>query len=423
MTAVRSRSASLWRQPDFMKLWLGQTISELGSRITRDGLPFVALLVLNATPSQMGVITAAGSLAVLLTGMPAGVWVDRLRRRPLLIAADIGRALIIASVPFAAFTHQLRIEQLYLVVALNGALTVLFDAAYEAYLPTLIDRTQLVDGNSKLQFSDSTAEVLGPGLAGFLVQALTAPIAMAFDALSFLASIISLWFIRQPEARPTSHTSQPHVWHEMIDGVRYVWGDARLRALALSGGTRSFFGNFIGVLYALFAVRELGLGAAALGLTVAVGGVGGLWGAAVTTRVTQRWGVGRTLLVTQIVASLFTFFIPLAGGSWVTATLMLMTAQLIGDGLSTIGGINQVSLRQAITPDHLRGRVSSSLSWLVAGIGPIGALIGGGLAETIGPRPTLLIAAIGILLSNVWLLSSPLRHVQNHALSDGTPVV
>ncbi len=241
----------LWRHADFMRLWGGQTVSELGSRITRDGLPLVALLVLGATPLQMGVLAAVGATVVLLISLPAGVWVDRLRRKPIMIAADLGRGLVVASIPIAALTQRLSLEQLYVVVALNGGFTVLFDAAYEAYLPALISRDRLVDGNSKLALSSSMAEVLGPGLAGFLVQLLTAPIAMAVDALSFLASIGSLMLIRKPEPPPNPIETRRPLVHEMIEGVRWVWGDRRLRALALASGTRSFFGNFYAVLYSL----------------------------------------------------------------------------------------------------------------------------------------------------------------------------
>ncbi len=411
MPAARPHPESLWRQPDFLKLWIGQSISEVGSRITRDGLPLVAVLTLGASPAQMGVITAVGSLVVLLTSMPAGVWIDRLRRRPILIAADIGRALAIGSIPVAALTHHLRIELLYVVVSVAAALTVLFEAAYEAYLPALVDREHLLEGNSKLQFSDSTAEVLGPGLAGVLVQLLTAPVAMLVDALSFLASIGSLALIRRPEPPPRPARAREPLVREMVEGVRYVWRDRILRAFALSGGMHSFFGSFFGVLYALFAIRELGLSPAALGATIAVGGAGGLLGALVTGRATRRWGLGRALIGAQILSSLTAFLIPLARGPVLVATLMLMTAQLLGDGFNTVSAIDEVSLRQSITPDQVRGRVGVSLRWLIAGVGPIGALVGGVLAEAIGVRQTLLIATVGVLLSSGWLLLSPIRRV------------
>ncbi len=405
----------LWQQADFLRLWSGQTVSELGSRITRDGLPLVALLVLGASPSQMGVIAALGSAVVLLISLPAGVWVDRLRRKPIMIAADLGRALLVASIPIAALTQQLRLEQLYVVVALNGGLTVLFNAAYEAYLPSLIARENLVDGNSKLALSSSMAEVLGPGLAGFLVQWLTAPIAMAADAVSFLASIGSLVLIRTTEPPPAPIETRRHLAHEMIEGVRWVWGDRRLRALALAGGTRSFFGNFYAVLYSLYALRYLGLDAAALGVTIAMGGVGSLIGSALTDRVVRRFGLGRALIGSSVIGGALSFLIPLASGPVLIATLILMVSQLGGDAFNTLNGITSVSLRQAITPDRLLGRTSTSLQVMIAGVGPLGALLSGTLAETLGVRETLWLAAAGGLLSTGSLILSPIRHVHNHA--------
>jgi predicted MFS family arabinose efflux permease len=409
------RTNGLWCQPDFLRLWGGQTISELGSRITRDGLPLVALLVLGASPSQMGVIAALGSTVVLVISLPAGVWVDRLRRKPIMIAADLGRALLVASIPIAALTQQLRLEHLYVVVALNGGLTVLFNAAYEAYLPSLINRENLVEGNSKLALSSSMAEVLGPGLAGFLVQLLTAPIAMAADALSFLASIGSLMLIRQPEPPPTPIETRRHIAHEIIEGVRRVWGDRRLRALALAGGTRSFFGNFYAVLYSLYALRYLGLDAAALGVTIAMGGVGSLIGSALTDRAVRRFGLGRALIGSGVIGGALSFLIPLAGGPALIAMLILMVSQLGGDAFNTLNGITSISLRQSITPDRLLGRTSTSLQVMIAGVGPLGALLSGALAEAIGVRETLFVAAAGVLLSTYWLIASPIRHVRDHA--------
>ena len=272
----RQHLGGLWRQPDFLKLWTGQTISELGSRITRDGLPLAAVLVLGATPAQMGLLTAVGSVAILLASLPAGVWVDRLRRKPVMIWADVGRAALLLTIPVAAFTGQLGIGLLCAVIALTGVLTVLFEAAYEAYLPSLVARENLLEGNSKLAVSSSLAEVLGPGLAGFLIQAITAPLAILFDSLSFLASVVSLIVIRKPEPPPAAAHERQHVLREMRDGLRFVWHEPHLRALALAGATRSFFGSFIGVLYGLYAIRELGLNAAALGITIAMGGLGSL---------------------------------------------------------------------------------------------------------------------------------------------------
>jgi predicted MFS family arabinose efflux permease len=403
----------LWRQPDFVKLWTGQTISELGSRITREGLPLAAVLILGATPSQMGLLAAVGSVAILLASLPAGVWVDRLRRKPVMIWADVGRAVLLLTIPVAALTGRLGIELLCAVIALTGVLTVLFDAAYEAYLPSLVARENLMEGNSKLAVSSSLAEVLGPGLAGFLIQALTVPIAILFDSLSFIASVVSLIFIRKIEPPPAEKHERQHILREINEGLRFVWHEPHLRALALVGATRSFFGSFIGVLYSLYAIRELGLSVAALGVTVSMGGVGSLIGAVYTERVVGRLGVGRTLIIMLVASGGLTFLIPLAGGPLLSTVGMLMLAQLVGDALQVIYMVTQVSVRQSLTPDRLLGRVSTSTQLLVMGVAPIGALAGGGLAEVIGARATLLAASAGIVLASGWVIFSPVRDLQN----------
>ena len=402
------RHTGLWRQPDFLKLWVGQTVSELCSRITRDGLPLVAVLVLGASPGQMGALAASAALPVLTIGLFAGAWVDRLRRRPLMIVTDLVRALILLSVPLAAAFGFLDMSLLYAVVLFSSICTVLFDSAYHAYLPTLVTREHLIEGNSRLALSSSLAEVLGPGLAGVLVQALTAPVAILVDSLSFVVSAFSLAAIRQPETMPAAPAERQPIGHEIIEGLAAVWHEPALRALALSSGTRSFFGNFIGVLYALYAIRELGFGAAALGLTIAMGGVGDLLGALLAQPAVQRFGLRRTLIGATLLGGLISLLVPLARGPLGLAIAMLMTSQLLGDGLRSIFSIHEISLRQAITPDRLLGRVSASMNLTAGGIGPLGALVGGFLGGALGIRPTLALAALGGgVLAAFWLLRLP----------------
>lgn len=403
-----SRFGGLWRNADFLKLWTGQTISELGSRITRDGLPLLAVITLGATPFQMGLLSAIGSAPVLLASLFAGVWVDRLHRKPLMIAADIGRAILLGSIPLAAVLGVLGMGQLYVITALVGVLSLLFSVAYLAYLPSLVERKHLVEGNSKLALSDSAAEVAGPGIAGVLIQVITAPMAILFDALSFLVSALSLAFIRKPEPPPAPPETRQSVLHEAREGLTTVTTQPVLRALALAIATMSFFGNFFGVLYGLFAVRELGIGPAALGLTIGVGGIGSLLGALLSPRVVRRFGLGRTLIGILWVEGLFSLMIPLAGSFPRFALPMLTLAQL-GDMFGTIFFINAVSLRQSITPDRLLGRVNGSMELLVALVSPVGALMGGLLAEQIGVQVTLLIAVFGITMGSLWLLFSPAR--------------
>lgn len=406
------RLTGLWRNADFMRLWIGQTISELGSRITRDGIPLAAVLVLDASPAQMGLLTAVGSAPVLLLGLVAGAWVDRLRRRPIMIGADLGRAVLLFTIPLAAWFHRLGMPQLYVVIALSGILTVFFEIAYHSYFPSLVTREYIVEGNSKLAVSDSVAEVLGPGLAGFLIQLLSAPIAIFFDAISFLLSAFSLGLIQKIELRTGYKKSERSIGREIAEGLRLVFANPLLRAFALSTGTRNFFGNFIGTLYALFAIRILGMGPAALGLTIAMGGVGNLAGAFLVGPIVRRFGLGPALFGSLILGSLAVFLIPLAAGPLWMPVIFLVAAQFFGDALHTIYEVNEISLRQAITPDRILGRMNASMQFMLAGLAPLGAIAGGLLAENLGIRSTLFIASTGILLSTLWVFFSPIPRLR-----------
>ena len=282
---MRLPPASLWRNPDFLKLWIGQTISEVGSRITLVGLPLAAVLVLKATPFQMGLLAGVGGLASLLFGPVAGLCVDRMRRRPILIVSDLGRAALLGSIPLAAARGVLSMQQIYVVVAAAGILTVLFDVAYQSYLPSLVDRDAVIEGNSKLAMSSSIAEIAGPGLTGVLVELLTAPVAILFDALSFLASAVTVWLIRKPEpVRDAASAGGMHVWEDLTTGMRILAQSPMRRAIAGHSATTGFFGGFFASLYVLFAIDSLHLSPALMGAVIGLGGVGNLIGASIAPR-------------------------------------------------------------------------------------------------------------------------------------------
>ncbi|MDQ3700921.1 MAG: MFS transporter, partial [Chloroflexota bacterium] len=307
-----ARRAGLWRYADFVRLWAGQTISVFGSGITGSALPLTALIDLRATPVQMGLLTAAGSAPVLAAGLVAGVWVDRLRRRPLMITADLGRALLLGSIPLAALLGSLRLEHLFVVAPLVGVLTVLFDVAYQSFVPDLVDREGALEANSKLAVSASLAEVTTPGLTGVLVQLITAPVAILLDALSFVCSAACIGLIRAPERTPAAAEQRRHLGREIAEGLRVVARSPILRALAGQAATQTFFGSFIAVLYALYALRELQMGPVLLGLTIGVGGLSNLAGALLAEQVTRRFGGGPTILGTTL-CSASALLIPLAG--------------------------------------------------------------------------------------------------------------
>jgi MFS family permease len=403
------RPGGLWRHPDFMKLWLGQTVSQFGSHITGAALPFVAFLTLGATPVQLGILGAMGSLPILLFGLVAGVWVDRLRRRPILIGADLGRALILGTIPLAAVLGALRIELLYVVAALVGILTVFFDVAYATILPSLVPRRQLVEANSKLGSSSALAEIGGPSLAGFLVQLISAPFAILIDAVSVLVSAAGIGLIRTAEPPPPPRGERQHLGRDIAEGLRLVAGQPILRALAGSAATSTFFGNFIGVLYSIYCVQELGIPPALVGIMIGLGGVGAFFGTLVTGSVTRRLGVGRSIIGAILFATVINAAIPLAWGPPLLVAGILMATQVIGDIAWPVHSINEQSLRQALVPDRLLGRANASMQFLIGGVAPLGALLGGWLGETIGMRPTLGIAIGGLLLSTLWLIFSPVR--------------
>jgi MFS family permease len=401
----------LWTRPDFLKLWVGQTISELGSRISREGIPLTAVLVLHSGALEMGFLSAFGASAVLAFGLVAGVWVDRVRRRPILIAADVGRALILASIPLAAMQGRLSMAQLYAVVALTGVLTVVFDVAYPSYLPSLVERDQILDGNSKLALSGSAAEIVGPGLTGTLVQLITAPVAILFDAVSFLVSALTLGLIRKAEPPPVAREPE-HLWTEALAGFRFIAGDPVLRPLALRAVTAYLFHSCLGPLYILYALQVLHLRPAPLGLIIGLGGVGALAGAFLAPR-SERWlGRGALFLLSSALVGLAMLFIPMAGFLPAPAVAFLVAQQLLGDSAFAVYAIHEVSLRQTVTPEGVLGRVNAAMQLLTRGVWPVGALLGGTLASQIGIRPTLTVAALGILLSTLWLLAPSLRRLR-----------
>lgn len=406
------RLTGLWRNPDFMKLWASQTVSEFGSRITRDALPLVAVITLQATPDQMGWLTALTSLPILLFGLYAGVLVDRVRRLPVLIAANLLRPLLLLAVPLAALTGTLRMEYLYIIAALTGLLGLVFEIAYRAVLPALIPREDLLEGNSKLATTDSLAEIGGPAIAGLLVQWITAPLAILFDIASYLAGAVLLLMIRQREPAPQPAQPDQTAIRDIRAGWSFLLAHPLLRPLLLHAALSGLLGSLIGPLYSLYGIRTLGLTPAQLGLTIAAGGIGALAGALLTGWLARRMPAGYVLIGSRLVAALVLFLLPLAGGPPLAAMLMLIVMQIVSDAAMTIFSINELSLRQMATPDAMLGRVSASVGFITEALTPLGAIAGGLLASATSPRTVLMIAALGGLMAALVLVVSPLRQVQ-----------
>lgn len=404
---------SLWDHPDFLKLWFGQTISRFGSVVTRTALPLVALLVLGAGPLQLAFVVISQSLAVLVVGLVAGAWVDRLRRRPILIATDVIRALILFSIPIAQGLGVLRMEQLYAVAFLEGSLATLFSSAYPAYVPSLIGVERVVEGNSKLAMSASIAEVGGPGFAGALVQIVSAPFALLVDAFSYIVSAISLLLIRAPEPARPARESTSRILHEVVEGLSAVRRHPVVFPLALRSILGHISGAFYGVLYSLYLLNELHLDPFLLGVVISAGGVGSLIGSFFAARVVERIGLGPAILWMALGASAIGVLTPLAGGPVFLATLMVFLPQLIGDGLQTIEGVAEISLVQGLVPDRILGRANATLEVVSHGVGyPIGALIAAGIAESIGVRGAIAVGWAGMAASLLFIVFSPVPGVR-----------
>jgi MFS family permease len=402
-------ASRLIRSPDFVKLWVGQSVSELGSEVSFIAIPLAAILTLHADALQIGFLQAAERLPFVVIGLLAGPVVDRVRRRRLMLGSDVGRALAIASVPAAFALHSLTLAQLFVVVVISGVLTVFFDVAYQSYLPSAVGRAQLVEANSKLVATQSVAQIAGPGLGGLLVGAFRAPIALLADAVSFVVSVVSLTSMRAPEPKRVEAEARGRVRSEIAEGLRWVFGQPVLRRIAACTAISNLFTNMMFAVFLLYAVRRLGLSAGEVGLILALGNLGGVLGALTAGRLTARLGVGRVIAGSAFLFGPPSLLIPLAPRSspfawWIAALSFTSFA-------SVVYNVNQVSLRQAITPDRLQGRLHATMRFLVWGTIPLGSVIGGVLGTTIGLHPTLWVGAIGASFSGVFVLGRVIRSI------------
>jgi MFS family permease len=402
------RVGVLWRNRDFMSFWAGQSGSLFGTQVTKLALPLTAILTLGASAGQLGLLRTAEFLPFLVISLPAGVWIDRRRRRPVMIAADVARMALIALVPLLAFPHLLRMWHLYAVALLVGLFTVLFDLAYLSYVPRVVGREHLVEANSKLMVSTSVAEIGGPGIGGLLVQLLTAPAALLVDAASYLASAICVGRIRRPEPAPALPERRPALRAEVADGLQLVFGNRYLRAIAGEGFLFNFFLQFVETLFVLYAVRQLGFSPGLVGGVIGVGSVGGLVGSVVAARVSARMRFGPAVTLGCVVACAGPILLPLVTGPlWLAAALAVAAFFLLGFG-SGVANVLNVSLRQTVTPDRSLGRMNASMRLALYGAIPLGALAGGFLGGAIGLRPTLLVAGVGFFVALLPIVLSPI---------------
>ncbi|MEA2593640.1 MAG: hypothetical protein QOF01_109 [Thermomicrobiales bacterium] len=414
---MRLRLTGLWRNPDFVHLWAAQTVSIFGSLVTRTALPFVAILVLDASPFQVALIGIAELVPAFVVGLVAGAWVDRLKRRPILIAADLGRAGLVLTIPLFAFLDVLRIEHLYVVAALTSILTVFFDIAYQSYLPSLVRRDELVEGNSKLTASASVAEFGAFGIGGWLVQWLTAPYAILVDAVTFLWSAVFVSRIRRPEPPPATTEGRQPILREIVEGLRFVYRNPVLRALGSSTALFALSGRMFGAVFLFYVASDLGFKPGLLGVIFAIGGATSFIGAVTTGRITRRLGVGPALIAALPMIALGRLLVVAAADTSWLAVALLIAQQFVSDPFWTLYEISHVSVRQASTPDRWQGRMNASLQSLDFGGMLIGALLGGWLGDAIGARTTLLIASVATLLAAIPLLIPAVRGLKETAVT------
>lgn len=409
-------SPSLWRNGAFQRVWAAATISIFGSLVTRVALPFVAIVTLNAGAIEVSLVRSMDLIAGLAVGLVAGAWVDRLRRRPVLIGADLGRAALLGLIPLAAIGGWLSLPMVLVVALLTAVLTTFFDAADNAFLPTIVPRSDLVRANGALAASSSVSEFAAFGSAGFLVQILTAPIAILVDAATFIASALLLGSIRAKEPPPPSKAEREPVLREISIGLRLVMAHPILRATTLASmASHSAWGVF-GALWFLFAINELSLDAAAIGIIAAVGGLTSLAGALLTPRLTRRFGVGNVVMGSLLIGALGFFFVPASpAGAPLLAMAVMIGQQFVTDPAFTAYDITDTSLRQTIVHDRQLGRVNATVRVAVLTVQLIATLGGGFVAVQIGLRNALLLGAMAGLLGVVAIYFSPLRHVRTIA--------
>jgi MFS family permease len=408
------------RNGDFRMLFSADAISQIGSQVTLIALPLVAVLALKAPPFQVGVLAAAETAAFLLVGLPAGAWVDRMRRRSVLIVGDLGRALLLGSIPIAWWAGVLTMPQLFVVALLTGVLTVFFDVAYQSYLPHLVGTEHLVDGNAKLQMVQSVSTLGGPTVGGLLVQLLTAPVAIAVDAVSFLGSALFVTLIRKREEKPQREAGA-RLGHEIMQGLRFVFGNRLLRAIAACTGSFNLGTSIAWPMLIVFLARDLHLAPGVIGVFFSVSGVGALVGAFITTPLARWLGQGPTIWLSTFVGGLTGLAIPLVANDW---RLWLAAAANFVFGLTIVTyNVTQVSFRQSVTPDNMLGRMNATMRFVVWGTMPLGGVIGGALASlpAIGVHGTVWIGLTASALAFLPVFLSPLRTMRQLPSAPAAP--
>ena len=406
------KTAGVWRNRNFRRMWFGSTVSWFGSEIGELALPLLAIVTLAASPAEVGLLRGAQFLPFLLATLPLGVLVDRRRRRPLMISADVGRFLLVGAIPIAVWAGVAEMGMLYVIVFLTGILTVLYQLADFAFLPRVVSPDQLVDANGRLAASQSAAEVSGKGVGGILVQALSAPLAVLADAVSYLVSAMNLGRMTTTEPAPDAPVARRSPWRDAVDGLLVVVHNRYVRPLLGEATTFNFFNEVFILGLLVYAARDLGMSPALIGLIFTGGGVGSFLGAWFGARATGRYGYGRVLLVTMVLGNTAPVASAAAiGTAAISAAVLITVFFVMGIGIG-IANVHAVSLRQTAIPKHLHGRVNAAYRLISWGAIPLGAGLGGLLASAAGAHTAMLIGAFGIPLATVWVAASAVPRLQ-----------
>ncbi|WP_460527209.1 MFS transporter [Flindersiella endophytica] len=421
--------ASPWHSRAFTTFWIGDTTSQVGTQVTFVALPLVAMITLDADASEVGILRFAEYLPYLLFTLLFGVWADRRRRRPLMIGSYVLRCVLVGLVPLLAALALLRFPVLVVIALGIGMGAALFEVCWMSYLPGLVPHEGLVDAMGKVATSHSAADVAGPGLGGFVVQLVTAPYALLVDALSYMVGTAALLRIRWPEPDPPRRQATPkQVVRELVGGLRFAFTEIHIVAIAVSAMTGNFFATLTSTVFLIAAVGELGLSPTLLGVVLSSIGFGGLLGAALANRVVSRWPLGRVYVGAWIVSGTAALVLPFAVAAAfpvvVVVTMCMISFALVQAAIAIINVLS-VSIRQALTPDQLRARMNASVRTLVFGALPLGGLLGGLLADAVGPHSVLWLGALGYAAGILPILRSPiprLRAIPRARGGDGTPI-
>lgn len=398
--------SNVLRQRDFLRFWIGKTVSQLGSQVTFLALPSVAILGLSASPFQVGVLQALQNLAFLFLAAVIGVWIDRVRRRRVLVLSDLGQAVVLGTIPLGAALHVLSLQWLYAAALLSGIFSVANNVTFDSYLPALVARSDLVEANSRIQTTSATTDVAGPPLAGLLIQVVGPAFAIVVDVISYAMSAAALLSIRTVEPiRPQVAGAHPNFFSQLIEGIRITLRNPILVSLAGCSMTANFAGAILMSVFLIYLYRDLALSPGVVGVILGVSGAGGVLGAFAAAGNLRRFGIGPALATLVVIEGFVIVAMPLArfGG----AVIVIGLCQLIFAALEPTYAVAVGTIRQAVTPDHLRGRVTGTIRQVSFGVIPIGSLVGGILGTRLGITPTILVAGALWGGSALWVFLSP----------------